>query len=280
MCHKPQCENGKALHVHHHDWDKHSENVVALCSSCHGTLHATADSPYDRYEWEVFFRYLIALGYNNKCSYTRDEFDQIEYRHEPLKRLPNEKTKICKHCGKEFTKKPKETWAYFNKKLYCCMEHFHADEEFRVKHRELTQSDEFRKKTSEGMKTMLASDEKREKWSAASKKKWQDPEFREHRRQGVEAMDRDARNAKASESMKKKWLEPGYRDSVIPAMKRGNAKPECKERKSHVSKEMWNTPWHRETRSRQAKELWSNEGYREKTTSAMRGVTKKSKGKA
>jgi hypothetical protein len=68
MCGRTQTDNRAKLSVHHVDYDKNAccegEDVgdrlfVTLCRGCHAkTNHG------DRVEWELFFRYGIALHTN------------------------------------------------------------------------------------------------------------------------------------------------------------------------------------------------------------------------
>jgi len=68
LCGKSEAELGYKLHVHHVDYEKETccngmldPLFVLLCNKCHPKTNG------NRYEWEVFFRYYLALGYNNKC---------------------------------------------------------------------------------------------------------------------------------------------------------------------------------------------------------------------
>jgi hypothetical protein len=68
LCGKLESELPERLHIHHVDYTKEDccngnrdPLFVPLCRSCH------ARTNNDREEWELFFRYYLALGYNNKC---------------------------------------------------------------------------------------------------------------------------------------------------------------------------------------------------------------------
>jgi len=84
LCHKTQAENGKALTIHHVDYDKdaccntHDALFVTLCKNCHPKTNGSDDR---RLQWELFFRYYITLGYNNKCYYTKEEMTDLMAGH-------------------------------------------------------------------------------------------------------------------------------------------------------------------------------------------------------
>lgn len=68
LCGKSESELSYKLCVHHVDYNKNSccngtrdPLFVPLCVPCH------MKTSKNRYEWEVFFRYYLALGYNNRC---------------------------------------------------------------------------------------------------------------------------------------------------------------------------------------------------------------------
>jgi hypothetical protein len=68
LCHKTEKELGRKLDVHHVDYEKDNccndtrdPLFVPLCLSCHMKTNR------DRYDWEIFFRYYLTLGYNNRC---------------------------------------------------------------------------------------------------------------------------------------------------------------------------------------------------------------------
>lgn len=67
VCGKTQAKLGYKLHVHHVDYDKEDgcngrdPLFVPLCCSHHMATNHNRDG------WELFFRYYLALGYDNTC---------------------------------------------------------------------------------------------------------------------------------------------------------------------------------------------------------------------
>lgn len=77
-CGKTKDENRAALSVHHVDENKNtccdgSKPVfVALCSSCHGTVHTHKDT-----NWQEFFTDIIERVHDGRCYYTVEEYRDI-----------------------------------------------------------------------------------------------------------------------------------------------------------------------------------------------------------
>ncbi len=79
LCGKSVEENdNEVMHVHHVDYEKgdccngnREPLFVPLCKHCH------ARTNYYREEWELFFRQYLAMGYNNKCFYTEQEYQNL-----------------------------------------------------------------------------------------------------------------------------------------------------------------------------------------------------------
>jgi len=77
ICDKTKEENGRALCVHHVNYDKEtccndSERLfVPLCRSCHSKTNS------HREYWQEYFTQLINKKYDGKCYYTQEEYNAI-----------------------------------------------------------------------------------------------------------------------------------------------------------------------------------------------------------
>lgn len=78
LCGKTEAENGQALSVHHVNYDKKTGcngnelSFVSLCKSCHHRVHG------NRKYWQVYFENIIDTTYNNKCYYTKEEYNNLK----------------------------------------------------------------------------------------------------------------------------------------------------------------------------------------------------------
>lgn len=78
ICGKTKEENGRALCIHHVNYDKEtccndSERLFApLCMSCH------AKTNHNRDYWQEYFTRMIKEEYNGKCYYTKEEYNAIQ----------------------------------------------------------------------------------------------------------------------------------------------------------------------------------------------------------
>jgi hypothetical protein len=74
LCGKTEEENGKALSIHHVNYDKKAGcngkrvMLVPLCKNCHAEVHGE-DEYYERY-----FQKMIETEYNSKCYVSKKEY--------------------------------------------------------------------------------------------------------------------------------------------------------------------------------------------------------------
>jgi len=69
---------------------------------------------------------------------------------------------------------------------------------------------------------------------------------------------------KRSKLSKKMWEDPEYRENVIESIKMAHNDPEVKKRRSKNSKKMWEDPEHKKLMSESLKKLWEDPEYKEK----------------
>jgi group I intron endonuclease len=102
-------------------------------------------------------------------------------------------------------------------------------------------------------------EETREKMSNASKKMWENPEYKK----------------KKSNASKKMWEKPENIKKLSKSMKKAWEKPELREKRSNASKKMWKKPENIKKLSKSMKKAWENPEHVKKTSEAIKKAYEK-----
>jgi hypothetical protein len=86
-------------------------------------------------------------------------------------------------------------------------------------------------------------DEKRKKMSEVIRAKWQDPEFRRVKIEGMNRPDVRAENSRVRRAL---WQDPEYAERVAVKITAAKRTPEARARQSERAKVLWTKPGHRE----------------------------------
>jgi len=125
------------------------------------------------------------------------------------------------------------------------------------------------KAASAKLQKAYADPEVRAAISKASKKKWQDPEYRNKVLASL-ATSREQAAAKQSDTMRKRWADPEFRNKWVASLNTN----ETKAKLSNAAKAKWEDPEYKasmiELFKARSVRLWQDKAYRDKITASLR----------